>query len=58
MNLIFLSMANITDVNNRGVAIDLIRKFRNEGHNVYIVSPRERRTGEKTHLYEMGGIHF
>ena len=58
MNLIFLSMANITDVNNRGVAIDLIRKFRKEGHNVYIVSPRERRTGEKTQLYEKGGIHF
>lgn len=33
-----------------------MRKFRDEGHGVYIVSPCERRTGQKTHLVEIDGV--
>ena len=58
MNLIFLTMSNLTSVDTHGIYSDLMRKFRNEGHDVYIVSPRERRTGEKTHLYESSGVHI
>jgi len=35
-----------------------MRKFRDEGHEVYIVSPRERRLSEKTRLYDSEGVHF
>lgn len=51
-------MSNLTEVDSHGIYSDLMRKFRNEGHEVYIVSPRERRTGENTCLYEANGVHI
>ena len=57
MNIIFLTMSHLTEVRTSGIYSDLMRKFRDEGHEVYIVSPRERRTGEQTRLYEVGGVH-
>lgn len=51
-------MATLTEVDSHGIYSDLMRKFRNEGHEVYIVSPRERRTGESTRLYEANGVHI
>lgn len=56
MNIIFLTMVTLKEVDSYGIYSDLMRKFRNEGHSVYIVSPRERRMGENTHLYETGGV--
>lgn len=58
MRVIFLTMTNLSEVDSFGIYSDLMRKFRNEGHEVFIVSPRERRTGEKTRLYETGGVHI
>ncbi len=58
MKLVFLTMAGLTEVDSHGIYQDLIRKFRNEGHEVYMVSPRERRTGEKTHLYQTCGVNI
>lgn len=58
MHIIFLTMSNLTEVDTRGIYTDLMRKFCDEGHQVYIVSPRERRTGETTRLYETGGVHI
>ncbi len=43
MNIIFLTISRITDINSKGIYTDLMRKFRDEGHNVYIVTPNERR---------------
>ena len=57
MNVIFLTMSNMHGVENRGIYADLMRKFRNEGHRLYIVTPRERRTGEQTKLQEVDGVH-
>lgn len=51
-------MTNLTEVTTHGIYSDLMQKFRDEGHDVYIVSPRERRTGEKTRLYETGGVRI
>lgn len=51
-------MTNLSEVDSYSIYSDLMRKFRNEGHEVFIVSPRERRTGEKTRLYETGGVHI
>lgn len=58
MKIVFLTMVNLTEVDSHGIYQDLMRKFRDEGHEIYIVSPRERRTGEKTCMYESGGVHF
>lgn len=49
-------MSNMHGVEDRGIYADLMRKFRNEGHRLYIVAPRERRTGEQTSLQEVDGV--
>lgn len=49
MNVLFLTMVKI-DVNQRGIYNDLMRKFKQEGHTLYIVCPTERREGKKTYL--------
>lgn len=58
MNIIFLTLARISDIEERGIYHDLMRKFRNEGHQVYIVTPCERRLGLKTSLTESNGVHI
>ena len=49
-------MSSMHGVENRGIYEDLMRKFRNEGHQVVIVTPRERRSGEHTNLTEVDGV--
>ena len=58
MNLIFMTLDDIEDIEGRGIYTDLMRKFRNEGHNVYIVAPRERRKGKPTELLEQNGVNI
>lgn len=58
MNVIFLTMVRITDVDAGGIYQDLMRRFREEGHEVYIVSPSERRLGLKTGLEDAKGVHI
>ena len=56
MNVLFLTMARI-DVEKRGLYNDLMRKFRDDGHKVYIVSPIERREGKPSYTSDEGGVH-
>lgn len=51
-------MVNLQDIAEHGIYTDLMRKFRNEGHRVTIVSPRERRLGEPTNLKEVYGVQI
>lgn len=41
-----------------GIYTDLARKFRDEGHKIYVIVPLERRTGRKTVLFKEDGINF
>ena len=56
MNIVFLTLSDFADIERRGLYEDLMRKFRDEGHGVYIVSPAERRTGVHTHVVEQHGV--
>ena len=58
MNLIFLTLARIENIEQRGIYSDLMRKFRDEGHNVYIVCPAERRLGVNSSLIDSHGVHI
>ena len=58
MKIIFLTMSTTQTINRRGIYTDLMRKFRNDGHKVYVVSPFERRTGLPTSLKEEDGVHI
>lgn len=52
MNILFLTVSRIENINDRGIYTDLLRLFIQEGHKVYIASPTERRFGKKTFLIE------
>lgn len=56
MNVVFLTLAPITDIEERGIYHDLMRVFRDEGHLVYIVKSAERRLGQKTSLVDSCGV--
>ena len=58
MNVIFLTMSRLTDISQRHIYADLLRKFRNEGHSVFIVSPVERTFGRPTELVEKYGVRI
>ncbi len=58
MTLLFLTMTRFTDVEASGIYTDLMRKFRNEGHQVYVVTPLERCFHEETNLKERNGVHI
>lgn len=55
MNLIFLTLSRLKGLNAGGIYADLMRKFVKEGHQVYIVTPVERREGLNTTLIEDEG---
>lgn len=50
MNVLFLTMARIDSLNDRGVYTDLLREFYKEGNNVFVVCPIERREKKRTNL--------
>lgn len=47
----------MTNINESNIYTDLMRKFRDEGHNVYVVTPQERRYKIGTHLEEQEGVN-
>lgn len=58
MNIIFLTVCTIKDIEAQNdIYSDLLRKLRDEGHNVYILSPRERRLHEETNLSLIHGAY-
>lgn len=52
MNILFITLMDIRDINNSGIYEDLLREFYKNGHSVYIISPVERRNNEHTHIIE------
>lgn len=55
MNVIFLTLSNITSIEKHSLYPDLLRKFRDEGHQVYVVKPNERRIGLGTTVTQEKG---
>ena len=59
MNILFLTMSSgIEKFQTRGIYTDLMRKFRDEGHEVYIVFPRERKHGLPTEVRAQDGVRL
>ena len=56
MNVLFLTMLKM-DLNQRMLYTDLMRKFRDEGHDVYIVCPIERRECKLSYTSKENGVH-
>lgn len=56
MKVLFLTLSHISSIEQRGIYTDLLRKFRDEGHDVTIVTPLERRLGIDTNMLEVDGV--
>lgn len=58
MNILFLTMAQMLDINSNGIYTDLMRKFSEEGHEIYIASPLQRRVKLNTHIRNNANVHI
>ena len=56
MNVIFLTLFDIRSYDEHNIYCDLLREFDKNGHNVYCISPVERRYKVKTHCEENGKL--
>lgn len=56
MKLLFLTIVKIDNIEERGIYNDLLRKFRDEGHEVFIVTSLERREKKVTSLIKANGV--
>jgi len=58
MKILFLTLARIDSIEVQGIYTDLLRKFRDNGHEVIIISPAERKYGNKTKYIQEGGVRI
>ena len=58
MKILFLTLAGISTIEERGIYTDLMRKFRDEGHELFIATPSERRFGENTKILKEKGVNI
>jgi glycosyltransferase involved in cell wall biosynthesis len=58
MNIVFLTLVEINSIEDRGLYQDLLRKFRDEGHSVTIVTPVERRRNIATNFTAKDGVEI
>ena len=56
MNVLFLTLIDFKSFNERNIYCDLLREFIKNGHNVYAISPTEKRNSIDTHLSEDGRL--
>ncbi len=54
MNILFLTLARISDISVRGIYTDMIREFIRHGHTVHLVVPIERRFHQSTSVIKSG----
>ncbi len=50
MKVLFLTILKIRSLDERGIYTDLLRRFQDKGHAVFVVSPAERRYKISTNL--------
>lgn len=56
MNVLFLTLLDFSSYEEHNIYCDLIREFIRNSHEVFCISPVERRTGHETHLLESGHL--
>ena len=54
MNVLFMTLLDFKTIHESGLYQDLMREFEKHGHNVFIISPIERRKGGKTEIINDG----
>lgn len=57
MNILFLTMGRFDSIESHSIYADLLRCFRNHGHEIYTITPNEKRVRRKTELIHEKGAH-
>ena len=47
MKILFLTLVKIASIADEGIYMDLMKCFASKGHDIYIVSPPEKKEGGK-----------
>jgi glycosyltransferase involved in cell wall biosynthesis len=58
MNIIFLTLVNINSIEDKNIYTDLLREFIKNGHNIYIISPIERRYHQSSGFIKEGNCNI
>lgn len=58
MNILFLTTGRMDNIEQRSLYPDLLRCFRDKGHNIYTVSSYEKREERETELINENGAHM
>jgi len=58
MNILFISTGNLEDFNRNGMYVDLLKEFKKNGHNLYVLSTREKKYNLPTVMEKIEGVHF
>jgi glycosyltransferase involved in cell wall biosynthesis len=56
MNVLFLTLLDFSTIDENGIYTDLMREFVKDDHNLYIISPTEKRKNEPTKLIDNGKV--
>lgn len=58
MKILFLTLVKISSIADEGIYMDLMKCFASNGHDIYIVSPLEKKDGGEEELISEGNIHL
>lgn len=58
MKILFMTIGRMENIEDHAMYCDLLRCFRDHGHDVYTISPYEKRTGKETEYTEKNGVHM
>jgi len=58
LNVLFLTLSNLENINERGIYSDFLRELSKRGINIYVVFPRQKRENLPTALTKDGNITF
>lgn len=58
MNILFLTLSSMENINSRGIYTDLVREIGKRDINVYVVCPREKRSNKPTVLSKEGNVNI
>ena len=58
MNILFMTIGKMDNIEDHTIYCDLLRCFRDAGHKVYTISPYEKVTGLKTKYEKKNGVNM
>lgn len=58
MNILFLTISSMKNIEEKGIYTDLLKQFRDEGHQVYVVTPTEKRSNQPTKYIKENDVHI